>query len=265
MPSPATSPDDDSAAASPPALSSDGDQPSTVQGPTAPNGQDNLCRTTDGDFGSQDGEALTLDFQYAVELDQGLSEEDYLANVISDLEFDMADYVILSLFDESLVCMERRTLRDRGRRLANLIGLSAHPLDSVLKDADCTGVFCYSMLGQMTLFFEKDSTRRNLQAESEAEQVKDALRVGMNAGIFDNNPPIVKVSYVEGVEGTDGERGVDGVSGTESVDENSSSGPSTRQLVGWIWFGILGALFILAILYVLRRRRQNRNNQAAFP
>ena len=263
MPSPATSPDDSAAAPSfsgdaPVAMSPDG----STSTATAPNGQDNLCRTTDGDFGSQDGEALTVDFQYAVELDQGLSEEDYLANVIPDLEVDMADYVILSLFDESLVCTERRTLRDRGRHLANMIGLSAHPLDSVPSDVDCTGVFCYSMLGQMTLFFEKDSTGRNLQAESEAEQVKDALRVGMNAGIFDNNPPIVKVSYVEG---TDGERGADGLSGTESVDENTSSGPSTRQLVGWIWFGILGALFILAILYVIRRRRQNRNNPAAFP
>eukprot|EP00978_Attheya_sp_CCMP212_P022169 scaffold65780_cov44-Attheya_sp.AAC.2 len=51
-------------------------------------------------------------------------------------------------------------------------------------------------MGMLTLFMQNDNGRRKLQ-ESHKTIVQDVLKVSMDAGTFNNMPPIVSVTYVE--------------------------------------------------------------------
>lgn len=220
------------------------------------------CRTVNGDFGLLDGEPLVVKFHYAVELDREFSEQDYRSNVVPSVEVSMNDYLVSALFDEA-TCMneqptERRTLRESPRALASILGISARPLDTVQDDVDCTGEFCFGMLGQVSLYLDSKSGRRRLQdGSSKAEQLRGTLRRGMNDGRFDNNPPIVKVSYIELAEE---EGNGDEVEATK--DKEESSVDNTVDVVRVVWFTILGILFAAAIVYVVLRKRRMRRNGA---
>jgi len=161
------------------------------------------------------GERLEVPFQYTVELDRNLAEENFLSTVVPELEVSMNDYLVPVIFPDSICpAVERqRTLQSRRRRLATIVGMTARPFDTVDNDIECTAAdFCYGMRGALTLFLT-GGERRRLQSVGEfddAAQIQLALERGMTSGVFNNNPPIVRVSYVRDSRDTDSNRSFNG-------------------------------------------------------
>jgi len=127
--------------------------------------------------------------------------------------------------------------------------MTARPIDTIQEDIDCAAEYCYGMLGGVTLFFGGDERlRRRIQSddEQEAEQVWQALEKAMTDGIFDSNPPIVRVAYVSGVR-DDGEL----TRSTESENDKFNVKLAVPLIVG--------AVVIALILFFWLRNREYRD------
>jgi len=284
MPSPdaaPTSPDDAPTSPDPAEPSAPVDMPSptipTAPSPPAPPvaGPDG-CSTVNGDFGTLQGEQqLVVPFLYSVELTEDISQSDFLLGVVPGLETSMNDFLVPVLF-EGIECSATPNLfgeragnikgeggntRGRRRLAATVVGMSALPLDSVSDEVDCGDLAnCFGMLGQVTLYLEgtnanrRRGRRRDLQDTTEADKLRSALQQGMSEGAFDNNPPILRVRYVEdGGSDTDGDddinRGIEDPS-TVSSDSNEVNAALVAPLV------VVGALALVVLTAILVRRRR---------
>jgi len=240
------------------------------------------CKTDKGEYGALDGAALVVPFLYTVELSEDLPYAEYVTTVVPALEVDMNDYVVPFLFencaDNADVAVKQQAGNHvRRRRLAvTILGMTSKPFDSYTDQVVCEVEHCYGMLGQVTLYLQQTTTdennngRRALQQQQDdddiktvAEQLRTALQQGMDDGQFDNNPPIARVSFIDGSwdEGDGSGNGGDGGTSLEDGDKSinaSDGGPDARLVAPLVVAGGLAILVIAAI--VVRRRRPRPNN-----
>jgi len=291
-----TSPDDDdgtlqtaspdgTSTASPALAPSDGgslqtaspDGSSTASPALAPTGSGTAgedCKTANGVYGSvasaTQGEVVP--FLYSVELLETLSRNDYLETVVPGLETDLSDYLVPVLFEE---CSS--VLRSRRRLATRVVGLSSAPADTITSAVpyanDCVEADnCFPMLGQVTLYFANDESRRLQNGNNEttsSQKLLDALKEGMTAGQFDNNPPIARVRFLSEYTNTnpDDEGGDDDEDESDTpLDPNRSiaatdDGGVNTKLVAPL--AVAGGLVLLVVAAILVRRRRPREDEAA--
>jgi len=252
------------------------------------------CNTIEGAYGSLQGERLIVDFRYSVVLDREISNDDYLLSVGPGLEIQMNDHLLPVLFEEELEdCVKekpapgRRSLQQSRQLVGAAIvgGISARPLDSVISDdeeGECQ--FCYSLLGQITLYLaERDSSRRrylqspgseNTNDAALVEQmVREALQKAMMEGAFNNNPPIVTVSFGENVDSTNDNNNaggagsdvgngmpVDSTSNIKSVGNNDNK-RSIVLLTIISFLAVAASGFLLYLLCCNNRQQQRRHGE----
>ena len=208
------------------------------------------CTTIDGEYGSlRGGDSRIVSFLYSVELDRDVRLEEYTTNVVPALEVALNDYLIPVLFADACnstneVLSRRRLvgMATRSRRLGTLTGIRAFPGDAVYENVDCTGIFCFTMFGQVTVFFDTNSTNK----EHKDTVIQAALSAAMDAGRFDNDPPITHVRYIaDDPDMITNDRSTN-AGGPASINETnaSNSGPPV-----WVWvglsLGLLGASLVL--------------------
>jgi len=220
---------------------------------TSPTASSVKCKSTDGTFGSLQGEELVVPFLYYVELSENLVAKEYSENLLPDLETDITDYLLPFVFEECALGQQQRNLFGSRRHLASTVaGMSSRPGDTITDQVDCGAVEnCVGMLGQVSLYFQDNGgaiRRRSMQDETtEAQKLRDALEQGMTSGRFDNNPPIVRVRYVQG--------NINSIIGIEGEGSNGGGGGDRSIAVG-APFAVAGGLMIMVIGVIVFRRRQ---------
>jgi len=213
------------------------------------------CTTSDGVYGTLGGERLIVPFLYSVQLGPQVSEMEYLLDVVPGLEVKMNDFLVPFLFDVPCNSTDVRSRQRRAtkvrRRLATVIGMSARPLDSVDDAVDCAAEFCYGMVGQITLFLDNQDSRRHLQSGSEGDHLRGALQWGMDSGQFDSDPPIVKVTYIQG----GGDRSV----ASSTLSKSDNGGLGAGWLAASVLLGLAAVVCCAVFVYLLQWNRSDHD------
>ena len=211
------------------------------------------CRTSEsGVFGQNDGEALVVSFNYAVELVEGTSESEFTSLLLPDLEIAMNDAILPTLFVECAT-----TAGQRNRQLVGTIaGISTRPFDSIEDDIECTGNNCHGLWGALTIFIST-TERRYLQEETHTATVRKALKDSMDAGAFnDVSESIISVTWVDdGLDETPVEKPAP--PSTDDEDNASTEESGNNEVMAWSVAAGAAALFVVLVAAAARRRRRN--------
>lgn len=239
------------------------DSPIESPPPSTTLGEGDVCKSTNGVFGSLSGDLDIVSFLYSVELYEDLSETEFTLDVLSVLEASFNDYLVPKLFSDQCPTGTTRRL-DRGRRLASIVGISSRPDDSVEPTVKCPSSedkvsdYCFGLLGMISIFLDDD---RRLLRESEATVVREILKEGMAAGAFDKvHQEIKRVRFIDEDSGGD----ATGISRSGSSGGGSTSGGDgvNEALIGGILAGAAALGVVAGAVFMRRRRRHQQGNDS---
>lgn len=200
----------------------------------------------DGFYGSSEtGSTVIVVFNYELELSAGASA----ADVLSDLEREMTDYIVPILFTDS--CSENAIPSNNST--SNVSGISAGP-DDVVLDIICSQIgennTCQVIGGAITIFVTGDDE------ESAAQAVLEILEDAMeNDEFLDANEGIERVTFVD-IEpnAPNSERAVD------DPAPNGEGGGRNFPIIFGIVGGVATLLIILAA-FVWRKKQKEDDEE----
>lgn len=106
--------------------------------------------TEDGNYGPQEGDAVSVFFFYQVEASPGTTETQINGIILDDIEITLLDFMIPIFFQQCGTTAE--TTR---REASRYIGMSSKPADFVLRGFECTEKAkepCFIISGSMTAY-----------------------------------------------------------------------------------------------------------------
>jgi hypothetical protein len=220
---------------------------------------DNCIPNASGLFGTDQGVEQDLGFYYQVETLPILESVEQAQNEILDVvETSVITTLLPSLFVEECAVIERSRQKALipHRRLAEMLGITTLPEDTVLEGVECQGELsnelneCFVVDGSATLYSTSAVDPSFLAG------LKEIIRKAMNDGYFiDLDPRLIKVSYREDLEKT----AVDaGTTGTTSVSGGGSNSlpPYVYAIIG------VGAAIIITGSIVAFNKRRKHNGEA---
>lgn len=108
--------------------------------------------TEDGNYGSQEGDAVSVFFFYQVEASRGTTETQINGIILDDIEITLLDFMIPIFFQQ---CSATAETTRSSREAGGYIGMSSKPADFVLRGFECTEKAkepCFIISGSMTAY-----------------------------------------------------------------------------------------------------------------
>jgi hypothetical protein len=223
-----------------------------------PSNPEPLCETTNGVFGSLDGESLTVNFGYELETSQ-ITDEYLMDEVLPALEVQFNDLILPAIFP--LTCnataMAASMMNSRRRRLV-VEGISARPDDEPISTDDVSCLFrsfndseCRLVRGMLTIFVDD-------YQPSDSAEVRAALKAAMEDNTFESvNPSIRRVGYVDVQDDSEQSPTDPGPGDDRDIDASSSFTDNNSLLVGLVVAGAGGICIAAAAVTYARIARKD--------
>ena len=151
-----------------------------------------LCTTINGYYGDLRGVPRLVAFEYTVALSNDTTEEEFVENILPELEVTMNDAVVPTLFN----CVRKKNKEFRRHSLQEdvLSGLSARPHDIVSTNVTCEAENCLGLLGFVIFYFPSEEE----VDMSVADLFYQTLSEAMDTGVFETDQ-ILGTEYVADV------------------------------------------------------------------
>jgi hypothetical protein len=212
------------------------------------------CKTSNGAYGLLDELESVVTFFYNLELRSNLSATIIEKNVLPVLETLFNDFLLPTLFPNQCAQTDTQGTSVLKSPKATVRGLSAQPFDTIQPNKTCSASnntnsqYCHGVFGRITLF--RSNYGRFLQVEPNLKLVRNTLKEGMEAGVFNNaTPQVIRVSYVPETEGAN-------VVGSGSGDEVPSTSVGGARIGGIV--AAAAAVIILGGVMVIRKRARKQ-------